>query len=564
MAIPRNVNGVNPAKVKRNGAYMSDHQNAFLQSDQDYSLPENSDSLPDFDDAFQMDETRPQKAEIFEEVKNLDESELDKLLGLDEFEEDEQPLDKELELSLNDDDNNEETYDNLNEEEHSSIDNELPDLSEIGISETPFEEASIDTDSEVEENDTEEDIIIFEEDDDEEYEIEENSSSDDNDDNEFENLIQEMDEILVEDENNEKDSDEIIFVDEEDDSDDDSFSFIDEEGNDDDEEETFVFEEIDVENNDDDDAFSFIDDEEDEDENANFDDDSIENSEEIPAVQSLSKKKKPIKEEEPEANIRQETNKKEKSTFFKDLMQRLALMKEQIVADMKGDEIPQTLTKEGNNDEDEENLDDDNDREKPAKRNGKKKRKSKGGNPLSKLSKLKIFSPFIKLYKMLINICFSILNTVLGIGTKLPFIGKLFKPLLAASKTLQKIATAMPIVLVILILILVNVFSVPRTYESEDLPDGAAVSISNFSYDGESATATITNTGETILDSIQADFTVYSMQPSLNPKTWIIPQPAATCTSDPVSIDIESETEISISCPSNTGSLPRVSAKLAE
>lgn len=573
MAIPRNIKGVNPAQIKKNGSYMSEHQNAFLQSDEDLSLPDldgEIDELPDLDEVFQADDSHPEKASVFDEVKNLDEDELDKLLGIDD---------------LDDDQSEHISFENNENDTAEEENEELPEI-EIDLGNTiDFEDdltidiGSDDGDFIVEENP---ELILTDEDDDNSSptDLSDDDNSPENEDDEDFEFIFEVDDsdeddetdlkienILFEDDDSpdsEEDDDEEFVLEIDDEDDDDSFVFFeDDEDNDDSEdEETFVFEELDDEdeNSNNDEAFMNVDEDEDE--------EYIPDESEILPVQSLSKKKQKAKNaDDQEENNNSDTKKssdddKNNNNFLNNLLNRLKLMKEQISADLKGDDIPESLTDEDEDDK-EQKTEDSNDKNNSNKK-GKKRGASKAQNPFKKLFQLKIFSPIIKLYKMVVNVCFGILNFVLGILSKLPIVGKFLKPVLAASKTLQKIATFMPIILVILILVLFNIFSVPRNYESTDLPDGAALTISDFSYDGETASATVANTGEIILDNVEIEFEIYSMQPNANPKTWIIPQPSSKCSTQVETIDIEGEVEVSASCGFEKGKFPRATAHLKQ
>lgn len=592
MAIPRNIKGVNPAQIKKNGSYMSEHQDAFLQSDEDLSLPDldgEIEELPDLDDVFQADDSHPEKASVFDEVKNLDEDELDKLLGIDDLDDDQS---ERISFKNNENDTAEEENEELPEIEI-DLDNPIDFDDDLTIdigSDDSDDDFIVEKDSELiltdedddnssptdlSEDDIEnEDLLLIDDNDPENEDSEDfefifdvdNSDDDDDESDEDDETDSEIENILFEDDDDSPDSVEdddeefVLEIDDEDDND--SFIFFedDEDNDESDDEETFVFEELDDadENSDNDEAFMNIDE----------DEEYIPDESEILPVQSLSKKKQKDKNEDnQEENNNSDTKKpsdddKNNNNFLNNLLNRLKLMKEQISADLKGDEIPESLTDEDEDDKEQETEDSNN--ENNSNKKGKNRAASKAANPFKKLFQLKIFSPIIKLYKMVVNVCFGVLNFVLGILSKLPIVGKFLKPVLAASKTLQKIATFMPIILVILILVLLNIFLVPRNYESTDLPDGAALTISDFSYDGETASATVANTGEIILDNVEIEFEIYSMQPNANPKTWIIPQPSSKCSTQVETIDIEGEVEISASCGFEKGKFPRATAHVKQ
>lgn len=611
MAIPRKVKGANPAKVKKDNAYTSDNQSAFLQSDIDLTLyDENSDSLPDFEDAFIQEETYPEKAGISDEVKNLDESELDKLLGLDD---DNETDDSNIEINNEENSNTitetitEDVSSSLTDMNETAVDtdhnlDELPDLTELDLPDFGFDAeenneegkpSTIHSQSEILDNieisfDEPEDSIEFSFEDDDDDDDENNDvliidddetevslsdeitdvNEDDDSDEQIRRLMAEMDTVLEDfnepdeninssaDESNELNEEQGIF--ELSNEDEDTVIFDDDDDEEDDDD-TFVFEEID-EDEDEEDTFSSIEDEE--------------IDEETFAIPTLKKSKEKDNTDDQKDDSKKKEKTKDKKIkdpsepgFMSNLIQRLALVKEQIAADIRGEDVPKSLPTKGLNEDDEGNNEADDDDEKEAKNKKKKPKNSKKGkkpsNPLKKITQLKIFSPFAKLYTMLVKLCFGLLNGLFGILAKLPIIGKIFKPILSASKKLEKIATALPVVLIVLVLILVSFLSVPRSYNFDELPDNGAVSISKFAYDDGIASATIENKGETILDSVAVDFTIYSIQASWNPKSWIIPQPAKTCTSESVSVDIDGKEQISVACASDIGKLQRVSGELA-
>jgi len=621
MAIPRNINGINPAKVVKNGATMQDHQNILLQSDDidnfDTSLAED-DALPDFEDAFDDDEkiAFENKAEVSEEVKNLDKAELDKLLGLDEdFEalddiqqissEDENEDDKEIEnfiFDFNDENDQDEITDNSRvEETEEAYNNELS--AEIHIDEENDEPIIVQEWDDEESASISEDSILDEA-------IPDNEEDSDDDEVDFETLMSRMN-ALMDDDNEEENSDEeseINIVDNLDDSvsednsiQENNFSFESEDEEDEEDSIIFINDDEDLDNDANENTLEeksdlFFDDEDDndeEDEEENIDwsfdtiDDEFENDEEstfdpkdetaddnLPeeeepefSIPVLSKKKKsePLDETTDPDDVSKSSPKPEKN---KDkgsgnaLLNRLKLIKEQIMADIKGEEIPQSLPE----DVEDEPTEKDKDKNKNPDERKKKGNTKAGKNPFKNLNNLKIFkifSPFKKAYLFIVKLCFSLLNFVLGILSKIPFIGKFVKPLLSASKALQKIATYMPIVLLLLGLVMVSFMSVPRSYTNDELPDNGAISIHEIKYNGGMTSAKIENTGDVILSDITINVKVYSLQPSINPKTWIIPVMSKECSSEPISIDIESEQEITVNCSSTAGYIPRATAELA-
>lgn len=229
-----------------------------------------------------------------------------------------------------------------------------------------------------------------------------------------------------------------------------------------------------------------------------------------------------------------------------------------VVTDIKNDlrghdgEIPDSRSDKDDDSENEPESEDSNS-SKP-----KESKKGKGGssNPLKSL--LSTISGF---YNKLVSIFFKILTSVLGILSGIPVIGRPFKIALAATRILEVIAKSAPALLLIAGLVTMSWMSVSGSTTTE-LPDEGKVEFSSFSYsNGGTALGVMKNTGEVSVEG-QAQFTVYSLQPGWNPKSWFIYQAEKTCESNVVTVDIESQTEVSASCGQASGWLPRVSGTI--
>lgn len=230
-----------------------------------------------------------------------------------------------------------------------------------------------------------------------------------------------------------------------------------------------------------------------------------------------------------------------------------------VVTDVKNDlrghdgEIPDSTS----DDEDEEGSDYE---EKGSGDNKSKKpvtKKSKSNsNPLKSL-----LSTIGGFYNKLVGIFFKIITSVLGVLAGIPVIGRPFKIALAATRILGIVAKSAPALLLIAGLVMMSWMSVPGSITTE-LPDEGKVEFSSFSYsNGGTALGVMKNTGEVSVEG-QAQFTVYSLQPGWNPKSWFIYQAEKTCESNVVTVDIESQTEVSASCGQASGWLPRVSGTI--
>ena len=231
-----------------------------------------------------------------------------------------------------------------------------------------------------------------------------------------------------------------------------------------------------------------------------------------------------------------------------------------VVADIKNDlrghdgEMPDSRSDdedEGNTDSDEKGNDDN-----KSKKSGSRKGKGSSSNPLKSL-----LSTVGGFYNKLVGIFFKILTSVLGILSGIPVIGRPFKIALAATRVLEVIAKSAPALLLVAGLVTMSWMSVPSSTTTE-LPDEGKVEFSSFSYsNGGTALGVMKNTGEVSVEG-QAQFTVYSLQPGWNPKSWFIYQAEKTCESNVVAVDIESQTEVSASCGQASGWLPRVSGTI--
>lgn len=231
-----------------------------------------------------------------------------------------------------------------------------------------------------------------------------------------------------------------------------------------------------------------------------------------------------------------------------------------VVADIKNDlrghdgEMPDSRSDdedEGNTDSDEKGNDDN-----KSKKSGSRKGKGSSSNPLKSL-----LSTVGGFYNKLVGIFFKILTSVLGILSGIPVIGRPFKIALAATRVLEVIAKSAPALLLVAGLVTMSWMSVPSSTTTE-LPDEGKVEFSSFSYsNGGTALGVMKNTGEVSVEG-QAQFTVYSLQPGWNPKSWFIYQAEKTCESNVVTVDIESQTEVSASCGQASGWLPRVSGTI--
>jgi hypothetical protein len=189
--------------------------------------------------------------------------------------------------------------------------------------------------------------------------------------------------------------------------------------------------------------------------------------------------------------------------------------------------------------------------------------RGRGGSARSPLKIFGFLAPIRSFYTAIVNIIFGIITTILGILSKLPLIGFVFKIALEATKVLRAIAQYIPLVFFIGALVAVSYFSVPRD-SLIGLPDSGGATFTDFKYEpsSNSVSGVITNTGDVIAD-VQPEFTVKTIQPGLNPVSWVIPEATSKCVTTSVRVDIDSTTKVTAKCSEViTGFIPRVTGEL--
>lgn len=249
----------------------------------------------------------------------------------------------------------------------------------------------------------------------------------------------------------------------------------------------------------------------------------------------------------------QDTPKKQSSKkgFLSGLSERLAGIKEQVLADARGEEISAS-SKNSRKAQDEDELEDDDAQEEQDIPRGSKKSSGRGKKKQGFVSKI---------YNIIVNFFFGILTGILGFLSKLPFIGKFFKPILAATKVLKAIASSLPIVFIVVGMALAYHFSVPSSFTAE-FPDEGSATFSSFELKDNKASGVITNTGEVILDEISPTFKIYSIKPNLNPLSWFIAKEVGSCQAKLTTVDIDTSEKVSATCKNIDGLLQRASGVL--
>lgn len=214
------------------------------------------------------------------------------------------------------------------------------------------------------------------------------------------------------------------------------------------------------------------------------------------------------------------------------------------------------LEDEDNNETDEGNQEQ-SDEKKP---NGSKKEREKGKKNLKKIPILgSLYGLFKSAYSKVADLFFALIMFVLGIGSRLPYVGRFFKIAMEATTIVRRIAKAFPVLFLIVVLAIVNRGSVDSSVNS-DLPDEASVNITDFSLDGDKASAVVTNNSDISVNA-EVDLSIYTWQPGINPKTWILHQKSSTCSPAFIEINSGDSADIEVTCKKEKGLFPRVSGE---
>lgn len=204
-------------------------------------------------------------------------------------------------------------------------------------------------------------------------------------------------------------------------------------------------------------------------------------------------------------------------------------------------------------DEDLDEVDDDLDEDvsDSPKKNKKSKKKSRnsGFNPLSILKNV-----YVKISDLLLKAILFIL----ALPTKIPFFNKTYNPVYSfIEKALKKIRFIIPVILVLLIVVLTGIY--PGRESTVDLPDNGEVKISRIDKNENKITATIDNSGETIVyGNLEAKVSVRT----INPISWFSPKEIGICKSSEFELNIEESKDIDVSCGFNVPSGSSVSVEI--
>lgn len=234
---------------------------------------------------------------------------------------------------------------------------------------------------------------------------------------------------------------------------------------------------------------------------------------------------------------------------------RFALFREQVAAEFKGEEAPKTLGPAPSRElalreeapEEEEVA--------PAEKKSKKKKtKGQGKGPLAKLLR-----PFKTLYLKVVDLIFSILEGLLRFLSKIPLLGAPFKYLLKFTQILRLIATSLPLLAVVGVLVAVHFTTVPGSTTWQG-PDEGVATFTSFTRGNGEVRGTITNGGPSSIEVVP-QVEIYTSEWG-DPASWLRPALRETCTGEPVTVDIEGEVEVAVACTPPTSGLVKVSGVL--
>lgn len=220
--------------------------------------------------------------------------------------------------------------------------------------------------------------------------------------------------------------------------------------------------------------------------------------------------------------------------------------KGQVSAELKGKDSAEELRKE-------RELSEEDREEEHRKRlgNSEKSPARRGVSANRALKTLgKPFGPVKRLYLAIVDLIFSVIESLLGILSRFPLVGLPFKLLLKLTKVLRIVSTILPLVLLVGGVAYLNTHSVPVT-STVELPDNGSVVATNFKYhaDRKTITAKLQNTGE-VRAEIQVVGYVHSSTLG-SPKSWIKPVRSLTCKAVDVRIEIDDSKTVTMRCPGN-------------
>lgn len=247
---------------------------------------------------------------------------------------------------------------------------------------------------------------------------------------------------------------------------------------------------------------------------------------------------------------------------------KLADFKRKAQAELQGN------SSEGVTDNDEDELDPD-EEEAPEEEQGATRAPRRGASsgPLATLRNLAIFRiigrllrtrpllflarilrPIKAAYLFVVNTVLKALEWTLGLLGRIPVIGKPFRWLRDLTEVLRYIATCIPVILFIILVVYLNHSAVPPKVDAS-MPDDGHLTISSMSYDGDtqSAVGTIVNDGE-IIAEVQPKFTVYSSSP-LNPVSWAFPKKQMECLGTVVKLEAGESRVVKTKCSQGAGGL---------
>lgn len=131
--------------------------------------------------------------------------------------------------------------------------------------------------------------------------------------------------------------------------------------------------------------------------------------------------------------------------------------------------------------------------------------------------------------------------------TKIPFVGILFRPLVAISGFVTIVILILPLLLIPLILFLIAGAGLSSEGTAKG-PDESSVTLTEFTYSNGTAHALLTNTGD-VIAKVTVSFDLMRYEASLDPSKWVSYQKVSTCNTKEIDVEIDGKKTVSLKCP---------------
>lgn len=181
----------------------------------------------------------------------------------------------------------------------------------------------------------------------------------------------------------------------------------------------------------------------------------------------------------------------------------------------------------------------------------------------SKFDIKKIGKSILAFLALCINKLADTLMSLVKILGHIPKIGKFFRMIPKNKKIFKIIAMILPLIIIFALFFMLLKFSGGSTPATIELPDQGKAVMSNYEIneDNNTVTATVENKGEIIAD-VTPSVKFYSS--SWSPLSWFKPQERGVCKSEMVSVDIDSQENVTMKCDEIKGFNFKIEGVLSE